>query len=165
MLGKGTLQLTNQLGDVMKESVQAALSYVRSRLPALGIAEDPLAKNDLHVHLPAGAVQKDGPSGGVAITAALVSLFTGREPRPMTAATGEISLRGAVLPIGGVKEKLLAAHRAGMNRVVLPERNRKDLVEVPAEVQAGMEIVFVSRIDQALAAMLEPVRETLHLAA
>ena len=136
MPGKGKLTLTGQLGDVMKESVTAALSFVRGRAAALGL--DPgnfLENNDLHVHVPAGAVPKDGPSAGVTMYTALVSLLTGVPVRPDVAMTGEITLRGNVLQIGGVKEKLLAAHRAGIKRVIIPERNVKDLIDVPEEVK------------------------------
>ena len=136
MPGKGKLTLTGQLGDVMKESVTAALSFVRGRAAALGL--DPgnfLENTDLHVHVPAGAVPKDGPSAGVTMYTALVSLLTGVPVRPDVAMTGEITLRGNVLQIGGVKEKLLAAHRAGIKRVIIPERNVKDLIDVPEEVK------------------------------
>ena len=136
MPGKGKLTLTGQLGDVMKESVTAALSFVRGRAAALGL--DPgnfLENTDLHVHVPAGAVPKDGPSAGVTMYTALVSLFTGVPVRPDVAMTGEITLRGNVLQIGGVKEKLLAAHRAGIKRVIIPDRNVKDLIDVPEEVK------------------------------
>src|SRR5262249_20169905 len=131
MPGKGNLVLTGQLGSVMKESAQAALSYVRSHASVWNLAPDFLEKTDLHLHVPAGAVQKDGPSAGNAILAAMVSLCTGRRVRGDVAMTGEITLRGTVLPVGGIKEKVLAAHRAGIKRVVMPERNAKDLVDVP----------------------------------
>ena len=136
MPGKGKLTLTGQLGDVMKESVTAALSFVRGRAAQLGL--DPgnfLENTDLHVHVPAGAVPKDGPSAGVTMYTALVSLLTGVPVRPDVAMTGEITLRGNVLQIGGVKEKLLAAHRAGIKRVIIPDRNVKDLIDVPEEVK------------------------------
>jgi ATP-dependent Lon protease len=155
MPGKGNLVLTGQLGSVMKESAQAALSYVRSHADTWGIPVDFLEKTDLHLHVPAGAVQKDGPSAGNAILAAIVSLLTGRRVRGDVAMTGEITLRGTVLPVGGIKEKVLAAHRAGIKRVVLPERNAKDLVDVPDEVRRDLEIVLVKRVDETLASTLE----------
>jgi ATP-dependent Lon protease len=156
MPGKGKLTLTGQLGDVMKESVTAALSFVRGRAAALGL--DPgnfLENKDLHVHVPAGAVPKDGPSAGVTMYTALVSLLTGVPVRPDVAMTGEITLRGNVLQIGGVKEKLLAAHRAGIKRVIIPERNMKDLIDVPEEVKKEMEILSVKRMDEVLALALK----------
>ncbi len=156
MPGKGKLTLTGQLGDVMKESVTAALSFVRGRAAALGL--DPgnfLENKDLHVHVPAGAVPKDGPSAGITMYTALVSLFTGVPVRPDVAMTGEITLRGNVLQIGGVKEKLLAAHRAGIKRVIIPDRNVKDLIDVPEEVKKEMEIHSVKRMDEVLALALK----------
>ncbi|MCX7809207.1 MAG: endopeptidase La, partial [Deltaproteobacteria bacterium] len=155
MHGSGKLQLTGQLGEVMKESAQAALSYVRTRAKQFGIPEDFLEKHDIHIHIPAGAMPKDGPSAGVTMTAALVSLLTGVRVRPDVAMTGEITLRGRVLPVGGIKEKVLAAHRAGIKRVILPERNLVDLEEVPPEVKQELEFVGVSRIDEVLRAALE----------
>jgi ATP-dependent Lon protease len=156
MAGKGQLVLTGQLGAVMKESAQAALSYVRAHAAELGIAVDFLEKTDLHLHVPQGAVPKDGPSAGNAIMAAVVSLLTGRRVRGDVAMTGEITLRGNVLPVGGIKEKLLAAHRAGIKRVILPDRNSKDLVELPEEIKQSMEIVLVKKVAETLAAALEP---------
>jgi ATP-dependent Lon protease len=156
MPGKGKLTLTGQLGDVMKESVTAALSFVRGRAASLGL--DPgnfLENTDLHVHVPAGAVPKDGPSAGITMYTALVSLLTGVPVRPDVAMTGEITLRGNVLQIGGVKEKLLAAHRAGIRRVIIPERNVKDLIDVPEEVKKEMEILSVKRMDEVLALALK----------
>jgi ATP-dependent Lon protease len=155
MPGKGNLVLTGQLGNVMKESAQAALSYVRSRAAQLGIAPDFLEKSDLHVHVPAGAVPKDGPSAGNALLTALVSLLSGHRVRGDVAMTGEITLRGSVLPVGGIKEKVLAAHRAGIKRVILPERNEKDLVDIPEEVRRTLEIVLVKKVDETLKAALE----------
>ncbi|HUH05412.1 MAG TPA: endopeptidase La [Kofleriaceae bacterium] len=151
MPGKGKLTLTGQLGDVMKESVTAALSFIRSRATVLGL--DPgnfLENTDLHVHVPAGAVPKDGPSAGVTMYTALVSLLLNSPVRPDVAMTGEITLRGNVLQIGGIKEKLLAAHRAGIKRVIIPERNMKDLVDVPNEVKEEIEIIPVRRMDEVL---------------
>jgi ATP-dependent Lon protease len=162
MHGTGKLQLTGQLGDVMKESAQTAMSYVRTRAKALGVAEDFLEKSDVHIHIPAGAMPKDGPSAGVTMMTAIVSLLTGIHVRHDTAMTGEITLRGRVLPVGGIKEKVLAAHRAGIKRVILPERNTADLDEVPEEVRETLEFVPVSKMDAVLAnALLEPDR--LHL--
>ena len=152
----GKLQLTGQLGDVMKESAQAALSATSARTPrSYGIAKDFLEKSDIHIHIPAGGMPKDGPSAGVTMFTALVSMLTGIRVRHDVAMTGEITLRGRVLPIGGLKEKVLAAHRAGIKRVIVPERNKADLDEVPAEVKNDLEFVFVSKMDQVLEAALE----------
>jgi ATP-dependent Lon protease len=155
MFGTGKLQLTGQLGDVMKESAQAALSYVRTNAERYGIAKDFLEKSDIHIHIPAGGMPKDGPSAGVTMFTALVSMLTAIRVRHDVAMTGEITLRGRVLPIGGLKEKVLAAHRAGIKRVLVPERNKADLDEVPAEVKNDLEFVFVSKMDQVLEAALE----------
>ena len=155
MFGSGKLQLTGQLGDVMKESAQAALSYVRTNAERYGISKDFLEKSDIHIHIPAGAMPKDGPSAGVTMFTALVSMLSGIRVRHDVAMTGEITLRGRVLPIGGLKEKVLAAHRAGIKRVLVPERNKADLDEVPAEVKNDLEFVFVSKMDQVLEAALE----------
>ncbi len=155
MYGTGKLQLTGQLGDVMKESAQAALSYVRTNAERYGISKDFLEKSDIHIHIPAGGMPKDGPSAGVTMFTALVSMLTGIRVRHDVAMTGEITLRGRVLPIGGLKEKVLAAHRAGIKRVLVPERNKADLDEVPAEVKNDLEFVFVSKMDQVLEAALE----------
>ncbi|MBW2375685.1 MAG: endopeptidase La, partial [Deltaproteobacteria bacterium] len=151
MHGTGKLQLTGQLGDVMKESAQTAMSYVRTRAKAFGIAEDFLEKSDVHIHIPAGGMPKDGPSAGVTMMTAIVSLLTGIHVRHDVAMTGEITLRGRVLPVGGVKEKVLAAHRAGIKRLILPERNIADLDEVPEEVRETLEFVPVSKMDAVLA--------------
>src|SRR5215813_9291783 len=155
MYGTGKMQLTGQLGDVMKESAHAALSYVRSNAEKFGISKDFLEKSDVHIHIPAGGMPKDGPSAGITMFTAIVSLLTGIRVRHDVAMTGEISLRGRVLPIGGLKEKVLAAHRAGIKRVIIPERNKPDLDEVPKEVQDELEFVPVSRMDQVLEAALE----------
>jgi len=150
MPGKGTLVMTGQLGDVMKESAQAAMSFVRTKAKWLGLEDNFLEKSDIHVHIPAGAIPKDGPSAGVTMFVALVSLLTGKRIRHDVAMTGEITLRGNVLPVGGIKEKLLAAHRAGIKRVIVPERNVKDLIDVPEQARREMEIVSVTRMDQLL---------------
>lgn len=152
--GSGRLILTGQLGDVMKESAQAALSLVKARLTSFGLREDLLEKSDIHVHVPAGATPKDGPSAGVAITMALTSLLTGRPVRSDTAMTGEISLRGLVLPVGGIKEKVLAAQRAGISRVLLPARNRRDFEEIPEETRGALEFVWLETVDDAIGAAL-----------
>ncbi|NOQ84696.1 MAG: endopeptidase La, partial [Myxococcales bacterium] len=164
MHGTGKLQLTGQLGDVMKESAQTAMSYVRTRAKAFGIAEDFLEKADVHIHIPAGGMPKDGPSAGVTMMTAIVSLLTGIHVRHDVAMTGEITLRGRVLPVGGVKEKVLAAHRAGIKRIILPERNVADLDEIPAEVRETLEFIPVSKMDAVLAnALLDPDRLELNL--
>jgi ATP-dependent Lon protease len=155
MFGTGKLQLTGQLGDVMKESAHAALSYVRTNAEKYGIPRDFLEKSDLHVHIPAGGMPKDGPSAGITMFTAIVSLLTGIRVRHDVAMTGEISLRGRVLPIGGLKEKTLAAHRAGIKRVLVPERNKADLDEVPKEIRDELEFVFVTKLDEVLEAALE----------
>jgi ATP-dependent Lon protease len=155
MPGSGKLTLTGQLGDVMKESAQAALSYVRANADRWSIPRDFLDKSDIHIHVPAGAMPKDGPSAGVTMLTALVSLLTGIRVRHDVAMTGEITLRGRVLPIGGLKEKTLAAHRSGIKRIIVPERNRHDLSEVPKDVLAELEVVFVTRMSQVIDAALE----------
>jgi ATP-dependent Lon protease len=153
--GKGHLILTGQLGDVMKESAQAAVSLAKMRMDKLGVEPSVLEKNDLHIHFPAGAIPKDGPSAGVATFLAVASLLSNRTVRADVAMTGEISLRGLVLPIGGVKEKTLAALRAGINTVMLPARNRKDLEEIPEHARKQLKFVWLDDIDDALAAALE----------
>jgi ATP-dependent Lon protease len=150
MPGKGGVVLTGQLGDVMKESAHAAMSYVRSRGTDIGVRTESLGKTDVHIHVPAGAVPKDGPSAGVAMITSLVSLLSGKPARPDVAMTGEITLRGLVLPIGGVKEKTLAAHRAGIREVILPERNRKDLEEIPETVRKEMTFHFAEKVRDVL---------------
>lgn len=154
--GRGGLILTGQLGDVMKESAQAAWSLVKSRAVELGIDPGVFATSDVHVHVPAGATPKDGPSAGVAMFTALVSLLTGRTVRKDTAMTGEISLRGLVLPVGGIKEKVVAAARAGLTRVMLPARNRRDYEDIPQDARDRLEFVWLERVDEAIAAALEP---------
>jgi ATP-dependent Lon protease len=155
-LGGGRLILTGQLGDVMKESAQAALSVVKHQAATFGIDEKRFEKSDIHVHVPAGAIPKDGPSAGVAMFMALVSLMTDRTVRSDTAMTGEISLRGLVLPVGGIKEKVVAAHRAGIKRVMLPARNRRDFEDIPEETRQNLEFVWLERVDEAVKAALEP---------
>jgi ATP-dependent Lon protease len=152
--GKG-FQLSGSLGDVMQESARAALSYVRSRAAKLGIEENFFSETDIHLHVPAGAQPKDGPSAGVTMVTALVSLLTGRSIKPDVSMTGEITLRGQVLPVGGIKEKILAAHRAGIRTVVLPERNEAELEDVPEEVRKKLKFVFVKTMDEVLKAALE----------
>jgi ATP-dependent Lon protease len=154
--GSGRLILTGQLGEVMRESAQAALSIVKNRATSLGIDEKLFEKGDIHIHVPAGAIPKDGPSAGVAMFTALVSLLTDRAVRNDTAMTGEISLRGLVLPVGGIKEKLAAAARAGLKRVLLPARNRKDLEDVAEETRKQLELVWLERVDDAMEAAIEP---------
>ncbi|MDQ3337806.1 MAG: endopeptidase La [Myxococcota bacterium] len=152
--GKGDVRLTGQMGDVMKESAQAAVSWMRANATRLGIDHDKIANSDLHIHLPQGAIKKDGPSAGVALTCAVVSSFTKRPIRNDVAITGEIDLRGNALPIGGVKEKVLAAHRAGIKIVFLPKRNEKDVLDIPDEVKSELDIRYMSKIDDALAVAL-----------
>jgi ATP-dependent Lon protease len=163
--GNGRLILTGQLGDVMKESAQAALSLVKSMHRSLGLDPVLFEKNDIHVHVPAGAIPKDGPSAGVAMFTALASLLSGRSVRSDTAMTGEISLRGLVLPVGGIKEKVLAAMHAGLQRVMLPARNRRDYEEIPAEARDALEFIWLERVEDALAAALVPARADIEPAA
>jgi ATP-dependent Lon protease len=159
MPGKGNISQTGKLGDVMQESVQAARSYVRSRLAIFGISSKFFDKRDIHVHVPEGATPKDGPSAGVAMCTSIVSTLTGIPVRRDVAMTGEITLRGRVLPIGGLKEKLLAAHRGGITTVLIPRDNEKDLVEIPDNVKKGLTIIPLSTVDEVLSAALtrEPV--------
>jgi ATP-dependent Lon protease len=154
--GKGRLTLTGQLGEVMKESAQAALSYLASRAEDLGLEAREICGHDYHLHVPAGAIPKDGPSAGIAITAAIASLATGRRFRPGVAMTGEITLRGKVLPVGGIKEKVLAARRAGITTVILPRRNDADLDDIPLDMLRTMQIILVDSIDEALGHALMP---------
>jgi len=154
MPGKGKMTVTGNLRDVMKESISAAASYVRMRAVAFGIEPPRFDKKDIHVHVPEGATPKDGPSAGVAMVTAIVSVMTGIPVRRDVAMTGEITLRGRVLPIGGLKEKLLAASRGGMKTVLIPEENAKDLVEISESIKKGLEILPVSRMDEVLARAL-----------
>jgi len=157
--GKGELRLTGQLGEVMKESASAALSYLKDRAAVLGIDPSLFEKNDIHVHVPAGAQPKEGPSAGVTVLTAMASILTGRPARDDVAMTGEITLRGKVLPIGGVKEKVLGAHRAGIRRVLLPSHNEADLDDIPADLRKEMQLVLVESIDQVLREALTPGRD------
>lgn len=156
MPGNGKVEITGQLGDVMKESARAALSYVRSNARPLTVDPDFFVKNDLHIHVPAGAVPKDGPSAGVTMFTALTSLLTGRRVRPDTAMTGECTLRGKVLPVGGIKEKVLAAHRAGLSRIILPRMNQRDLEDLPESARTSLEFILADDMRQVLEAALEP---------
>lgn len=148
MKGKGGLTLTGHLGDVMKESAHAALSYIRSRAKLLGISNDLFSQNDIHIHVPAGAIPKDGPSAGITMATALVSAFTGRPVNKSTAMTGEVTLRGRVLPIGGLKEKTLAAKRMGIKKMIIPKRNQKDLEDIPKYIKKGMKFILVEMTDE-----------------
>jgi ATP-dependent Lon protease len=157
--GKGNLQITGQIGNVMQESAQAALSYTKSRSKNLGIDPDVYDQVDIHIHIPEGAIPKDGPSAGITIATALVSAFTGREVYHTVGMTGEITLRGRILPVGGVREKVLAAYRAGLKTVILPKRNLKDLVDVPKRVRSELKIVPVEHMDEVLGIALAPQKE------
>jgi ATP-dependent Lon protease len=150
MRGEKGLTLTGQLGDVMKESAQAALAYVRSKSKELGIEEDFFEKNDIHIHVPAGAIPKDGPSAGITMFVALTSLLTNKPVRSDIAMTGEITLRGLVLPVGGIKEKVLAGMRAGIRTIILPKKNEKDLEEIPEHIRKQMNFQFIQRMDEAI---------------
>jgi ATP-dependent Lon protease len=155
MRGRGQLILTGSLGEVMKESAQTAVSYLRSQAKKLGLQLEDYAKFDLHIHVPAGATPKDGPSAGIALVVALASLLAQRRVRSDTAMTGEISLRGRVLRVGGIKEKVLAAERFGLGRILLPEGNQSDWLEVPAEVRAKLKVHFIRQISEAIQLALE----------
>ncbi len=154
MPGKGRLTLTGQLGDVMRESAEIAFSYVRAKAETLGIDPAEWGKSDLHLHVPAGALPKDGPSAGVAMVMALASLYSGAPLRSDVGITGEMTLRGRALPVGGIKMKVLAAHRAGLKQVVLPEKNVRDLDDLPPEVRQSIDFVSVDQVDEALIASL-----------
>src|SRR6185295_15071132 len=159
MPGSGRLTVTGQLGDVMRESVDAALSFVRSRANLLEIPETEFRESDLHIHFPAGAIPKDGPSAGIAVTLAIASVLSRRPVRRDVAMTGEVTLRGKVLDIGGVKEKTLAAYRAGLREVIMPKGNEKDLRDVPPEVRANMAFTFVATMDEVIRLALLPAPE------
>jgi ATP-dependent Lon protease len=158
MPGSGRLHLTGSMGDVLKESAAAAFTFIRARAQDLGLAEDFVSRTDIHVHLPAGGVPKDGAAAGIPLFVALASLLTKVRVRPDVAMSGEITLRGNVLKVGGIKEKCLAAHRAGITRILLPKRNEPDLEEVPDEVREDLEIILVSKVDEVLSlvAQLDP---------
>ncbi len=158
MKGKGSLTLTGQLGDVMKESAQAALSYVRSRAKSLGIRDDIFSKVDIHIHVPAGAIPKDGPSAGITMATAIASALTGKPVNKNIAMTGEVTLRGRVLPIGGLKEKTLAAKRMGIKKVVIPKRNKKDLEDIPKYIKKDIEFIFVETMDEVLKVALKDAK-------
>jgi len=158
MSGKGTLTLTGHLGDVMQESARAALTSIRSRARKIGFNAGDYLKQEVHVHLPEGAVPKDGPSAGITIAVALASALSGRSARGEIAMTGEITLRGDILPIGGLREKLMAALRAGIKTVIIPEKNRRELVEVPQAVRRPLEIISAKNIDEVLEIMLRPAK-------
>ncbi len=157
--GKGNLQITGQIGEIMQELAQAALSYMKSRSRELNLAPEDYERLDVHIHIPEGAIPKDGPSAGITIATALISAFTERPARREVAMTGEITLRGRILPVGGVREKVLAAHRAGLRTVIMPERNMKDLIDVPKKVRDDLKIVPVTHMDQVLEVALYPVEE------
>jgi ATP-dependent Lon protease len=159
MPGEKGFQLTGSLGEVMQESARAALSYVRARAKDLGLDPGFFSQSDIHLHVPAGAQPKDGPSAGVAMATALVSLISGRPVRADVGVTGEITLRGQVLPVGGIKEKVLAAHRSGLKKVILPKRNEGNLEDISEEVKSDIKFIFVETIDDVLAAALEPEEE------
>jgi ATP-dependent Lon protease len=155
MKGKGDLTLTGHLGEVMKESAQAALSYARAHAAELGIDPDLFGQRDIHVHVPAGAIPKDGPSAGVTMATALISALSGRRVRKDVAMTGEITLRGKVLPIGGLKEKALAAVRAHIHSIIIPRRNHKDLEEIPRHLRKKIDFILAASMDEVLAAALQ----------
>jgi ATP-dependent Lon protease len=154
MEGKGMVQITGQVGEVMQESAHAALSFLRSRAGQFGVPPNRFEKTDVHIHVPEGAIPKDGPSAGITIAASLISAFTGRKVRHDVGMTGEITLRGRVLPVGGIKEKVLAAHRAGIRTIILPKKNEKDLVEIPKNTRRELKFILVERMDEVLVAAL-----------
>ena len=157
--GKGQIRTTGKLGEVMQESIQAAMSFVKARAPAYGVKPSIFARKDIHVHLPEGAVPKDGPSAGIGMVTAMISTLTGVAVHRDVAMTGEVTLRGRVLPIGGLKEKLLAAIRGGISTVLIPAENEKDLVELPATVKEALEIIPVDHVDEVLGrALVEPLQ-------
>ncbi len=154
--GKGGFILTGQLGEVMRESAQAALSLVKGKAASLGLDAKLFDNSDIHIHIPAGAIPKDGPSAGVAMFTALVSLLTGRTVKSDTAMTGEISLRGLVLPVGGIKEKIVAAARAGLGTVILPARNQRDYEEIPEAARDALHFIWAEKVEDVIGAALEP---------
>jgi ATP-dependent Lon protease len=160
--GKGGLQITGQVGEVMQESAQAAMSYLKSRAKQLAVEYERFDKTDTHIHIPEGSIPKDGPSAGISLATALISAFTGRKVHKEVGMTGEITLRGRVLPVGGVKEKVLAAHRAGLKKIILPRKNDKDLVDVPKSARRDMQFVFVEHMDTVLAEALFPTLPKVH---
>jgi ATP-dependent Lon protease len=164
MRGRGGLSLTGQLGEVMRESAHAALSYARSHAAEFGIADGFFARNDIHVHVPEGAIPKDGPSAGVTMATAMISLFTGKPVRRNVAMTGEITLRGEVLPVGGIKEKALAARRAKIKTIILPALNKRDLEDIQETIRADMRFIFADDVKDVLKAALldsaEPASES-----
>jgi len=159
MEGKGNLQVTGQIGNIMQESAQAALSFLKSRSKQFGVDPEVYENLDIHIHIPEGAIPKDGPSAGITICTALVSAVTGREVHKEVGMTGEITLRGKVLPVGGIREKVLAAYRAGLKIVIMPRRNEKDLVDVPKRVRSEVQILPVDHIDQVLEVALLPAKD------
>ena len=163
MPGKGALQLTGSLGDVMKESAQAALSYARAHAAGFGIDSKIFSQNDFHVHFPEGAIPKDGPSAGVTIATAFLSVCSGHKVKHDVAMTGEITLRGNVLPVGGIKEKVLAAQRAGVRKMIMPTANKKDLYEIPKKVIRDIEFIFVEDVrevfKEAMVGRLAPAKK------
>ena len=159
MPGKGELKLTGQMGDVMKESAMTALTYVRSICPQYDVPDDYFAKHDIHIHIPEGAVPKDGPSAGVTMVTAMVSALTGKKVKGKLAMTGEISLSGKVWPVGGIKEKMLAAYRYGVKTVLLPKRNMQDLDELPENIRKEMQFIPVEHLDDVLKLALEDKNE------
>jgi ATP-dependent Lon protease len=154
--GKGNLQITGQIGDVMQESAHAALSYLKSRSEELQLESDIYEQLDVHIHIPEGAIPKDGPSAGITIATALISAFTNRKVYKEVGMTGEITLRGKVLPVGGVREKVLSAHRAGLKTIMLPARNMKDLIDIPKKVLTDLKIIPVEHMDEVLGIALYP---------
>jgi ATP-dependent Lon protease len=160
MKGSGHLRLTGQLGDVMKESAEIAFSYVKAKTQEWDLPKDIAEKEDFHIHVPAGAIPKDGPSAGIAMVMAMTSLFTGRPIRSRVGMTGEVTLRGRVMPVGGIKMKVLAAHRAGLKTVILPKRNEADLDDLPDEVRNDIKFILVERIEEALNAAIKPSGKT-----
>jgi ATP-dependent Lon protease len=159
MKGKGGLTLTGQLGDVMRESAQIAYSYVRSQAERLNIDIVRFEESDVHVHVPAGSIPKDGPSAGLALVLAITSLFTGRPVRGNVGMTGEVTLRGRVLPVGGIKMKVLAGHRADLDTIILPKRNERDLEELPEDVRASINFVLADHIDEVIDLALLPLED------